>query len=68
MVKLAKSGLGKGGRLQLPPLDQTLVCALANRGFRLRSQMSHLAVSVRSGLGRIMRKIFAEVIEGHLGS
>ena len=37
--------VGKVGRLQLPPLDQTLVCALANRGFRLRSQMSHLALS-----------------------
>ena len=59
--------VGKVGRLQLPPLDQTLVCALANRGFCLRSQMSHLALSVRTGLGRIMRKIGAKVIEGHLG-
>ena len=59
--------VGKVGRLQLPPLDQTLVCALANRGFRLRSQMSHLALSVRTGLGRIMRKIGAEVIEEHRG-
>ena len=67
MEKLAKSGLGKVGGLQLPPLDQTLVCALAVRGFRLRSQMSHLAVSLRTGLGRIMRKIGAEVIERHLG-
>ena len=59
--------LGKVGRLHLPSLDQTLVCALANHGFRLRSQMSHLALSVRTGLGRIMRKIGAEVIERHLG-
>ena len=59
---MAKSGLGKVGRLHL---DQTLVCALAVRGFRLRSQMSHLALSVRTG--RIMRKIGAEVIERHLG-
>ena len=35
--------------------------------FRLRSQMSHLALSLRTGLGRIMRKISAEVIKRHLG-
>ena len=62
---MAKSGLGKVGRLHLPPLDQTLVCALAVREFRLRSQMSHLALSVHTG--RIMREIGAEVIEENLG-
>ena len=65
--KVGKKWAWQRWRVQLPPLDQTLVCALAVRGFRLRSQMSHLALSLRTGLGRIMRKIGAEVIEGHLG-
>ena len=65
--KVGKKWAWQVGRLQLPPLDQTLVCALAIRGFRLRSQMSHLALSLRTGLGRIMRKIGVEVIERHLG-